>query len=87
MLNETYIFLDRFILMLTDGKPLDNNVEDIYDTIQQGNAALNNSVIIFTYGLGPGTLLLPYYLILCHNMSVALAFLAVALRSYYKIYR
>ena len=73
--------------MLTDGKPLDNNVEDIYDTIQQGNAALNNSVMIFTYGLGPGTLHLPYYLTMCHNMSVALAILVVALKSYFKIYR
>ena len=45
---------DRFILMLTDGKPTDTNIDEIYTTIQQGNAALNNSVIIFTYGLGPG---------------------------------
>ena len=38
--------------MITDGEPFEP-AEDVYNTIRSENAQLNNSVIIFTYGLGP----------------------------------
>ena len=37
--------------MITDGAPLENETL-IYNTIRTENAQLNNSVVIFTYGIG-----------------------------------
>ena len=42
----------RVILFLTDGEPSDRNVSLIFKTIRDCNLELNNSVIIFTYGIG-----------------------------------
>ena len=42
----------RVILFLTDGEPSDKNVSLIFKTIRDCNLELNNSVIIFTYGIG-----------------------------------
>ena len=42
---------DKVILMITDGAPQENTTL-IYNTIRTANAQLNNSVVIFTYGIG-----------------------------------
>ena len=42
----------RVILFLTDGEPSDRNVSLIFQTIRDCNLQLNNSLIIFTYGIG-----------------------------------
>jgi len=42
-------------LFLTDGEPKEaygNIVKNVYDVIKDGNIKINNSAIIYTYGLG-----------------------------------
>jgi len=41
----------RIILFLTNGHPSDNNRTLIFKTIRDKNSELNNSVIIFTFGI------------------------------------
>ena len=43
----------RIILFLTDGDPSDDNRTLIFKTIRDRNSELNNSVIIFTFGIDP----------------------------------
>ena len=40
--------------MMTDGGSDIENVSDIYRTIREGNERMENTVVIFTYGIGPG---------------------------------
>ena len=42
----------RVILFLTDGEPSDDDRNLIFKTIRDRNLELNNSVIIFTFGIG-----------------------------------
>ena len=39
--------------MVTDAVPQETT-QEIYDVIRTENAQLNNSVVIFTYGIGQG---------------------------------
>ena len=51
--TDQSIFTDKVILMITDGAPSpQENKNDIFNTIKTQNAQLNNSVVIFTYGIG-----------------------------------
>ena len=49
--EKIHTVTDKVILMVTDGPPVENATE-IYSTIRTENAQLNNSVVIFTYGIG-----------------------------------
>ncbi|CAH1777706.1 unnamed protein product, partial [Owenia fusiformis] len=42
----------KAILFLTDGIPTDTMIENVYRTIETGNAKLRNKVVILTYGIG-----------------------------------
>lgn len=50
--DETTPNKKRVILFLTDGEPNDDNISSTFKIIRDCNSELNNSIIIFTYGIG-----------------------------------
>ena len=46
------IILEKVILLLSDGKDLADSVDEIKRVIAEGNALVDNKVVIFTYGIG-----------------------------------
>lgn len=50
--DETTPNKKRVILFLTDGEPNDGNISSTFKIIRDCNSELNNSIIIFTYGIG-----------------------------------
>ncbi len=46
-----HLFSEKVILFLTDGQPTDSE-DTIAAALRKGNEALNNQVILLTFGLG-----------------------------------
>ena len=45
-------FTEKVILLLSDGKDLEDSVDEIMSVIAEGNSRIPDKVVIFTYGIG-----------------------------------